>query len=96
MMTTMMTIMIITMTTMITTTTTPEGRGRGEGEKEDEERCQSPSMRSSQRCGLQLINSSFIFYFLFSMILNLLGPGWPSGGGPRMDRRVVTNPGFVN
>ena len=23
-------------------------------------------------------------------ILVLLGPGWPSAGGPRMDRRVVT------
>ena len=28
-------------------------------------------------------------------ILVLLGPGWPSAGGPRMDRRVVTSPGVV-
>ena len=53
MMITMTTIMMITMTTMITTSMIPEGRGRGEGEKEDGVRCQSPSMRSSQRCGLQ-------------------------------------------
>ena len=28
-------------------------------------------------------------------ILRKLGPGWPSAGGPRMDRRVVTSPGVV-
>ena len=34
-------------------------------------------------------------YQMFHEYFSILGPSWPSAGGPRMDRRAVTSSGFV-
>ena len=36
-----------------------------------------------------------MFYSTFSQFFIQLGPGWPSAGGPRMDRRAVISLGGV-
>ena len=49
------------------TSMTPEGRGMVEGEREDGVRFQSPSMRSCQRCGLQLIYLIYLICDIFDI-----------------------------
>ena len=46
---------------------------------------------------MSVIDGMFIAHNMrfYDKFLKLLGPGQPSAGGPRMDRRVVTGPRVV-